>query len=246
MTALKNKLQALKLAGMAKTLPSRNEYAMANQASYLEFLELLIEDESCSRAGNSYRRRFLKSKLSEEKTIAGYDFAYQPELDKKLVLDLACCRFVREKKNIVFMGNPGVGKTHLANALGLEALRQGYKAMMTHSSDLIEKLSASKGDGTYSHTLKSFLEVDLLIIDELGFKKIQEKNVDEFFEIIRRRYEHGSVILTTNRNFEEWEKIFGDSVLASAIIDRLIHHCHVVRIVGNSYRVKELIKPVKL
>jgi len=138
------------------------------------------------------------------------------------------------------MGNPGVGKTHLANALGIEALKQGYKVLMLHTTELIDRLIQSKGDGTYVNILKELLNADLLIIDEVGFKKIQ--SVDEFFEIIRRRYEIGSIIITTNRPFEEWANIFGDAVLASAILDRVINHSIVFKITGNSYRMKELIK----
>lgn len=136
------------------------------------------------------------------------------------------------------MGSPGVGKTHIANAIGLEALKKGHKVIMVESNDLLDKLYASKGDGTYQSALNEYLLADLLIIDEIGFKKTS--NIDDFFEIIAKRYEKGSVIITTNRNFEEWGDVFGDNVLASAIIDRILHHCHVIRITGTSYRVKDL------
>jgi DNA replication protein DnaC len=138
------------------------------------------------------------------------------------------------------MGNPGVGKTHLANSIGLEALKMGYKVLFIHSNDMVNKLISSKGDGSYFSLLKELLNVDLLIIDEVGFKKIALNYVDEFFEVIRRRYENKSIIITTNRNFEEWGNIFGDVVLASAIIDRLVHHSYIFKIDGNSYRIKGL------
>lgn len=231
-----SKLKKLKLSGVVNTLESRNRYAIESNISYLEFLELLLEDEFANRENNSYRKRFLKSKLLQEKGIKSYNFTYKPDLNKKLILDLACCRFIEEHKNIVFMGNPGVGKTHLANAIGLEALNKGYKVIFIHCSELVEKLHEAKGVGTYHQTLKLFIDCDLLIIDELGFKKINF--VDEFFEIIRRRYEAKSIIITTNRDFKEWGNLFGDNVLASAIIDRLMHHCYPIKIEGDSYRIK--------
>ena len=129
MEALKSKLRELKLAGVVKSLETRNKYALENNISYMEFLETLVEDEYANRLSNSYRKRFSKSKLNPEKSIDEYDFKYQPELDKKLIMELASCRFLNQNKNIVLMGKPGVGKTHLANAIGLEAIKQGYKAV---------------------------------------------------------------------------------------------------------------------
>lgn len=240
MKELELKLKKLKLSGIVKVLEGRNKFAVESQLSYIDFLTLLIEDELVNRQSNSYKIRFTKSKLDSSKTLETYDFTYQAELNKKQILDVASCRYLEEKKNIIFMGNPGVGKTHLANALGIEALKQGYKVLMLHTTELLDRLLQSKGDGTYVNILKELLNADLLIIDEVGFKKIQ--SVDEFFEIIRRRYETGSIIITTNRPFEEWANIFGDAVLASAILDRVIHHSIVFKITGNSYRMKELIK----
>jgi DNA replication protein DnaC len=238
MNQIKSKLRDLKLAGIIKTLDSRNNYALENKLSYMDFLELIIEDEYANRMANSYQKRFSKAKLSMQKTLQNYDFSYQPELDKKLVNELASCRFILEKKNIVLLGKPGVGKTHLANAIGFEAIKQGYKVLFAHVNDLIEKLNASKADGTYFPTLKSYLNVDLLILDELGFKKIPSSGLDDFFEIIRQRYENGSLIITTNRSFEDWGNIFGDAVIASAIIDRIVHHAYIIKITGESFRIK--------
>ena len=240
MTSISQKLRALKLSGMANVIETRNAYALENQMSYLDFLELLIEDECANRMSNSYRKRFLNSKLNETKCIDSYEFSYQPKCDKKQILDLASCRFIHDRRNIVFMGNPGVGKTHLANAIGCEALKQGFKVQFIHASDLIEQLLIARANGSHAHVMKKILNVDLLIIDELGFKAIPKGSVDEFFEVIRRRYEQKSIIVTSNRKFEDWADIFGDAVLAGAIVDRIIHHAHVIRIVGNSYRTKHL------
>jgi DNA replication protein DnaC len=242
MEALKSKLRELKLAGAVKSLEARNKYALENSISYLEFLEMLIEDEHANRLSNSYQKRFNKSKLDTAKSIVDYDFKYQPELDKKLMHELASCRFINQNKNVVLMGKPGVGKTHLANALGLEAIKQGYKVIFIHVNEIIEKLGASRADGTYNFTLNHFLGADLLILDELGFKKLPSVGLDDFFEIIRKRYENGSIVITTNRNFEDWGNVFGDTVLASAIIDRIVHHAYIIKINGESYRIKDYAK----
>ncbi len=238
MVNIKSNLKKLKLSGVVKTLESRNTFALENKISYIDFLELLLDDENANRLSNSYKRRFTRSKLSQQKQLEDYDFSYQPELDKKQIYDLASCRFINEKKNIIFMGKPGTGKTHLANAIGLEALKQNYKVVFMHLNDLIEKLFSARGDGTYLYNVRNLLNVDLLIIDEIGFKKIPQNGLDDFFEIIRKRYETGSIIITTNRNFEDWGKVFGDQVIASAIIDRLVHHAHIIKITGESYRIK--------
>lgn len=238
MEQLKTKLRELKLAGVVKTLDSRNTYALENKLSYIDFLELIIEDERANRLSNSYKKRFSKSKLNSQKTIENYDFSYQPQLDKKLIMELVSCRFILEKKNIILMGKPGVGKTHLANAIALEAIKMGYNVLFSHVNSMIEKIHASKADGTYNTVIRSFLTPNLLVLDELGFKKIPPVGLDDFFEIIRNRYENGSLIITTNRNFEDWGQIFGDMVLASAIIDRVVHHSFIIKILGNSYRIK--------
>ncbi len=202
MEALKTRLRQLKLAGIVKTVESRNRYALEKKASYIDFLELLIEDEYVNRQANSFNKRLNRSKLNTQKDIDSFDFNYQPELDKTQLLDIAACRFITQNRNLVFMGKPGVGKTHLANAIGLEAIKKGYKVLFLHVNELIEKINSAKADGSRHQIMNELIHTDLVILDELGFKKIPSESIDDLFEVIRKRYENGSIIITTNRSFE--------------------------------------------
>lgn len=233
-------MSKLRLSSAVKVLEQRNEYALENKISYLDFLSLLLDDELASRQNNTYLKKLAQSKLNQQKRLDNYDFSCQIELDKKLIMDLGSCRFINQRQNIIFMGKPGVGKTHLANGIGLEALKQDHGVMFVHANSLIEQLHRSKADGKYPALIRKINNVELLIIDEVGFKKFPQNGIDDFFEIIRSRYETGSIIITTNRNFEDWGALFGDAVMASAIIDRLVHHAKIVKITGDSYRIRGL------
>ena len=232
-------LRNLKLSGIAKTLEVRNEQAIREKLSYMEFLELLIEDELANRKDNSYKKRFQKAHFPFTKTLEEYDFNFQPTLNRQEIYNLATCEFIRKKENVVFIGPPGTGKTHLSISIGIKALQQGYKVIFTTVSDMMSALFESKADNSYAQKLKYYLSSDLLILDELGFRKLNEHIVDQFYEIISQRYEKGSLIITSNKTFDEWGNIFWDSILASAILDRIVHHCHLVLIKGESYRMRE-------
>jgi len=240
MEELKRRLKGLLLNTMAQSLEHRSRYANENKISYLEFLELLVQDQWARRMDNAYRNRLRESQLSEQKTLDQYDFSYQPELDKRSVMELASCRFIDQRKNVILMGKPGVGKTHLANALGYEAIKRGKKVWMVHASELTARLYSSKADGSYKQFLARIVKLDLMIIDELGFKKIPQGSHEDFFEVIRLCYEQGSMMVTTNRNFEDWATLFGDAVLASAIIYRLVHHASIIRITRSKLSCKGL------
>lgn len=240
-TSLEDKLRYLRLSAIQQSLSSRNQYALNQQISYLEFFEMLIEDECVRRKSNAHRQRLMKSRLLQNKTLDNYDFSFQPQLDKKLIQELCACRFMDENKNIIFLGNPGVGKTHLANAIALQALNQGHKVLFSHANSLMDKILSARADGSHIRLINQVINTDLLVIDELGFRKIPQQALDDFFEIIRSRYEVKPTIFTSNRTFEDWQQIFGDKVLAGAIIDRIVHHAYIVKITGESYRVKDFL-----
>ena len=237
-TLTKN-LRNLKLSGVVKTVEVRNEQAIKEKLSYMEFLELLIEDELTNRKDNSYKKRFQKAHFPFTKTLEEYDFNFQPTLNHQEIYNLATCEFIRKKENIVFIGPPGTGKTHLSVSIGIKALQQGYKVIFTTVSDMMSALFESKADNSYAQKLRYYLSCDLLILDELGFRKLNEQIVDQFYEIVSQRYEKGSLIITSNKTFDEWGHIFWDSILVSAILDRIVHHCHLVLIKGESFRMKE-------
>lgn len=239
MEIIKKQLRELKLAGMVNSLETRNEYAIKNKLSYLEFLQTLIEDEMNNRKDNSLKKRLAKAKFPVIKKLEDFDFKFQPSINEKEIYDLATCSFVRKKENIVFIGQTGTGKTHLAIALGFKAILSGYNVLYTTIDEMVSQMNISKADSTYYQKLKYFLDPGLLIIDEFGLKKINQNCVENFFDIISKRYEKNSIIITSNKTFEEWGEIFPDPVLTSAILDRVIHHCNLIQIKGESYRMKE-------
>ncbi len=242
MQIIKNQLRDFKLSGIYNALEERISLANQNSLSYLEFLSLLLEDEENNRRDNSFKKRLSKAKFPSYKKIEDFDFSFQPSVDKKIINDAATCQFIQCKKNIVFIGNPGTGKTHLSIAIGIKALQKGYKVLFTTTANMLHDLHVSKADNSYHKKIDFYLAPELLIIDELGFKKVPQYSADDFFEIISRRYEHGSVIITTNKTFEQWGEIFADVILASAILDRIVHYSEIIKINGPSFRQKDLKK----
>lgn len=242
MNLLKSRLKEFKLSGIYNSVEERVSYANERKLSYIEFLELLLEDEENNRRGNSYKKRYSNAKIPYYKTLEEFDFSFQPSIDKRLINDCATCQFIKDNKNIVFIGNPGTGKTHLSIGIAIKALLRGYKVLFTSVSEMLQSLYFSKADNSYYQKLRYYLSPDLLIMDELGFKKLPNYSADDFFEVISKRYENGSIIISTNKSFEQWMDIFSDNVLSSAIIDRIAHHCTVIKINGQSYRTKNLKK----
>jgi DNA replication protein DnaC len=242
---LESRLREFKLAGMAANLSERLSYAKDRDLAYTEFLELLLEDEANSRRANSYKKRYHQAKFPAHKTVEEFDFGFQPSIDKRSFNEALTCQFIREHRNTIFIGNPGTGKSHLAIALGLQALQKEFKVLFTSVADMLYHLHAAKADNSFYKKLNYYLAPDLLILDELGFKKLPTFSADDFFEIIARRYEKGALIITTNKSFEQWDEILTDAVLANAVLDRIVHHSTVFKITGPSYRAKHIKKEVE-
>ncbi|MBI3093187.1 MAG: ATP-binding protein [Candidatus Levybacteria bacterium] len=236
---LRRQLKGFKLSGIVKTLELRLKQAEEDNVGCSEFLALLLEDEINSRSDNKRSRLYKGAHLPFEKGLEDFDFSFQPSIKKQEVLELATCRFLERKANILFIGQPGTGKTHLSVALGLKALGYGKTVLFTSVWEMIQRLQASRADFSYQRKIEEYLKPDLLILDELGYRSMAEKTVEDVFEIVSRRYEKGSIIITSNRSLTEWDKVFIDRTLTSAIVDRLMHHSVVIEIKGESYRFKK-------
>jgi DNA replication protein DnaC len=232
------KLKDFKLSGITRTVPIRLEEARSTQLSHQEFLELLLEDEANQRADNRRKDLYHSAHLPFEKGIEDFDFTFQPSVKKAEILELATGNFIGKRENVIFVGQPGTGKTHLSVALALAALGHGMSVLFTSVWEMITTLEQSRADMSYHKKVSIYVKPDLLILDELGYKSMADSTVEDFFEIVSKRYEKGSIIMTSNRMFQEWDKIFIDKTLTGAILDRLVHHCHIITIKGESYRVQ--------
>jgi DNA replication protein DnaC len=211
--------------------------ADTEQLGYLDFLDLIIEEELGTREGRRFRAALRQSKLPHHKTLDEFEFSFQPDLDVRKVKDLASLSFIDTKSNIALLGPPGVGKTHLAAALAVSACRAGHSIYFTSLDDMIRHLRADEL-GRLIRKMHAYTRPAVLIIDEVGYLPLDRSDANLVFQIISRRYENGPIILTSNKAFSEWGQIFCDDVLATAILDRLLHHCEVLAINGPSYRLK--------
>lgn len=241
MTApLDTRLRRLRLGYMAQALEAQNAESLQQKHSYLEFLEALVDGELGTRENKSLMKRIKAARFPVTKTLAEFDFDFQPKLDVKLVKTLATCEFIARKDTAILVGQPGTGKTHLAIALGMKACEVGYSVRFTTIQDLAATLRAAMADHTVEERIAEFIEPDLVILDELGFTPLDALLADAFYRIVASRYERASTIVTSNKSFESWAEVFPDPVIASAVLDRLVHHAHILAIVGESFRMKDL------
>lgn len=239
LSELQKTLRAFKLSGMVETLEMRLKQAGEDKIFYSEFLGLLLEDEVNKRTDNRRGRLYHGARLPFEKGLEDFDFPFQPSIKKQEILELGACHFLEKKANIVFIGQPGTGKTHLSVALALQALGRGKTALFTTVWDMINTLQQSRADYSYQKKIQTYLKPNLLILDELGYRSMAESTVEDFFEIVSKRYEKGSIIITSNRPIHQWDSVFVDKTLTTAVVDRLMHHCTVIEIKGESYRFKK-------
>ena len=235
---LKSALKRLKLSGLLSTLEVRLQEAAGNQLSCAEFLELIINDEIAIREDRAIARRVNASKFRELRSIEDFDFSFNQSIIRKQIMELATCRFIREQRDILFTGPPGVGKSHLAQAIGHQAARMGHVVLYRSIFDTVGDLNQAEALNESAKVLRKYLKPDLLIIDDMGLKKLPKQAGEYLFEIIMRRYELRSTIMTSNRPLEEWGKLIGDVPTATAILDRFLSRADLIQIVGKSYRLR--------
>ncbi|SEU47413.1 IS21-like element helper ATPase IstB [Nonomuraea wenchangensis] len=234
----------LGLPHLAEHLNEHVGRADAARLGYLDFLDLVLEEEHAVREERRIRHALRISKMPHHKTLDDYDFSYQPELDARKVRDLATLAFVEAKANAALLGPPGVGKTHIAVALAVAACRAGFSVYFTTLDDMVRQLKAADAIGRLASKLRAYLRPHVLVLDEVGYLPLARDEANLVFQMISKRYEKGSILLTSNKAFSEWGQVFGDEVLASAILDRLLHHCEVIAINGPSYRLKNRLAAV--
>lgn len=235
----------LRLSGLLISLDVRSRQAVEDNLSYEEFLLRLFCDEMERREAKQLKQRLNKAEFEHAKTLEDFNFTFNPKIPKAKVIDLTTCNFIAKHENVLLVGPSGVGKSHIAQSVGHRACLMGYSTIFTTAHKFFGQLRAAMADGSYERVISNFVKPHLLIIDDLGLRPLRDSQPDDLHELIRRRYENGSTIITSNRSVEEWYPLFNNPLLASAAMDRLLHHVHIIELEGDSYRTSKKSKQKK-
>jgi DNA replication protein DnaC len=240
---LREHLAYLGMTAAAENLSDELDQALKHKLSATQVIEKLLDIEVEATKARRTRGRLRFAHYPVHKTLADFDFDFQPTLDRKLIAELSTLRFVEEKQNLILLGPPGVGKSHLAIALGIAATEAGYRTYFTSASDMVTSLQSAHLEGGSRYRMRTYTGPSVLVVDELGYLPLDQASANWIFEVVSRRMDKGSIILTSNRGFGDWGKVFADSVAATAIVDRLLNNATVVNIRGRSYRMRGYKEP---
>jgi DNA replication protein DnaC len=240
---LRNALKKLRLSGLIESLDVRLHEAASHSLNHAEFLELVLQDELVIRSDRLLQRRVKAAGFRDLKTLDDFDWAFNPSLKKKQVFDLATGRFIREARDVLWLGPPGLGKSHLVQAIGYQAIKAGFVVWYRSIFDVVRDFLHDEALGQDDKILARYLKPDLLIIDDMGMKQLPKRSGEYLFEIVMRRYETRSTMMTSNRPLEDWGKLLGDVPAATAILDRFLHHAEIIQITGKSYRLRNHARP---
>jgi len=234
-----NALKTLRLSGMKQSLDIRLEEAAGHGLTHGEFLELVLQDELLVRKERQISRRVQNASFRDQKSLEDFDWQFNTSIKKKDVYELATCRFIREARDCLWLGPPGTGKSHLVQAIGYQAIKNGFTVRYRSIFDVVRDFLHDEAFAGQDKVMARYLKPDLLIIDDMGIKQLPKRSGEYLFEIIMRRYETKSTMMTSNRPLEDWGKLLGDVPSATAILDRFLHHAEIITITGRSYRLKD-------